>query len=181
MRKKFLVALLSFAVLLSGCFGKDDDKKDAGKKIEGFHSYETEEFRTQVPDGWETLTPQNLPNQVANNILVAFRNNVRNPLFTANAVIVKNEVAEETSPEDYAKALAEELKNSLTGYREIQIEPPFYHVEGRERPDADLKRFMQISAVREKTAYTVLGSYLTTEKEDLAKKIETVVREFEVK
>jgi len=54
-------------------------------------------------------------------------------------------------------------------------------VEGKERPDADLKRFMQISAVREKTAYSVLGSYLATEKEDLAKKIETVVRNFEVK
>jgi hypothetical protein len=202
MRKKFLVVLLSFAVFLSGCFGGSDEKKDEGKKIEGFHSYETEEFRTQVPDGWETLTAQNFPSHIAKNTLAAFRNNVRNASFTANAVIQKNEFASETSRpsrseakqlmspegesleisrEDYSKALAEKLKDSLSSYREIQIEPPFYHVEGRERPDADLKKFMQISFVREKTAYSVLSSYLATEKEDLAKKIETVVREFEVK
>lgn len=193
MKKNLLLTFIGAAVLLSGCFGSGDKEKDPEKKIEGFHSYETEEFRIQAPDDWETLTPLNFPSNIPKNTLAAFRSNLRDPSFTANIVILKNELSSEVSSADYSKALGNTLKNSLSAYREILVEKfnmvvsgketesVFSHVEGRDRPDADLKRFIQISGVNGKTAYNVLGAYPATGDEGLAKKIETVVRSFEVK
>lgn len=147
----------------------------------------------QVPDSWETLTPLNFKSNISKNTLAAFRNNLRDPSFTANIVVLKNELASEISSTDYAKALNEKLKNNLSSYKEILIEKfnvniegkesesLFTHVEGRERPEADLKRFIQVSAVKEKNAFNVLGAYLAKGDEGLAKKIETSVRSFEVK
>lgn len=193
MHKKVILFSVGAAVLLAGCFGGSSDKKEVVKKIEGFHSYETEEFRMQVPDAWETLTPLNFKSNISKNTLAAFRNNLRDPSFTANIVVLKNELASEISSTDYAKALNEKLKNNLSSYKEILIEKfnvnvegkesesLFTHVEGRERPEADLKRFIQVSAVKEKNAFNALGAYLAKGDEGLAKKIETSIRSFEVK
>lgn len=193
MKKSLALIFIGATVLLGGCLGGGDKEKDSVKKIEGFHTYETEEFRIQAPDDWETLTPLNFASNISKNTIAAFRSNLRNLSFTPNIIILKNELSSEISSADYSKALADKLKNSLSAYREILVEKfnimvsgketesIFLHAEGRERPDADLKRFMQISGVKEKAAYNVLGAYLATGDEGLAKKIETVVRSFEVK
>ncbi len=184
---------MSIALLLSGCFGSSDDKAPSEKKIEGFHVYSTEEFSIQVPDEWEVLTPVNFQSDTPKNTLTAFRSNIRSPKFTANAALVKNELSEEILGLDYAKVLRQKTADSLADYHEILTEQTklvvggnetdtiLFVADGREATDQNLKRFMQISGIKGKTAYIAIGSFLTEEGEGTAKKVETMLRNFEVK
>lgn len=185
--------VLTAALLLSGCFGSSDDKAPSEKKIEGFHVYSTEEFSIQVPDEWETLTLVNFKSDTPKNTLIAFRSNIRNPKFTANVAIVKNELSQEILGLDYAKVLRQKTADSLADFHEILTEQTklmisgketdsiLFASNGREATDQNLKRFIQISGVKGKTAYIAVGSLLVEEGEDTAKKIETMLRNFEVK
>lgn len=183
--KRVSFIFIGISLLLTGCFGSSTDTKATEKTLEGFHSYATEEIKLQIPDDWEVLTPENT--------LVAFRSNIRNPMYTVNVVIIKNELAAEIGTLDYAKILYEKVKGELTGFHEILAEEIKTHVkgsetdtlftvfEGRESPDADLKHFMQVSAVSGKKAYIATGSMLAADGEGVSKMIETMVRSFEVK
>lgn len=184
---------MAITLLLSGCFGSSDNKAPSEKKIEGFHVYSTEEFSIQVPDEWETLTSVNFSSDTPKNTLLAFRSNIRNPKFTANVAIVKNELSEEILGLDYAKVLRQKTADSLADFHEILTEPTKFMVSGketdtilfaangREATDQNLKRFMQISGTKGKTAYIAIGSMLSDEGEDTGKRIETMLRNFEVK
>lgn len=183
--KRASFAIIGISLLLTGCFGSSTDTKATEKTLEGFHSYSTEEIKLQIPNDWEVLTPKNT--------LVAFRSNIRNPMYTANVAIIRNELPAEASTLDYAKILYEKVKSELTEFHEILAEQIKTHVkgsetdtlftvfEGRESPDADLKRFMQVSAVSGKKAYIATGSMLASEDEGVSKMLETMVRSFEVK
>lgn len=185
MKKSQLVISITVVALLSGCLGGDSEPKARADIMEGFHIYETEGFLIQAPDQWEVLTEVNFESTTPKNTLVAFRNNIRNALYTANVVVVRNELPEAVEGLDYAKALVQKTARSLTSFREISNEQMkdtiFFRSEGRESPDQDLKQFMQLSAVKAKTAYVVLGSGLATEDIDTLKKIEDTVKSFEVK
>lgn len=182
MKKILLACLLILVPLLSGCFGGGDNENVIDKTVEGFHIYSTNEVSLLIPDEWEILTPVKFKSDVPKNTLMAFRNNIQNEKFTANVIIMKNELSEEgVLTADYAKTLQQKMKEELSGVNEIQVEDIFYYVEGREQPENELKKFMQISAVKGKNAYIALGAFLATDTEDTAKKIETMIRSFGVK
>ncbi|MBI2638113.1 hypothetical protein HYW83_00820 [Candidatus Peregrinibacteria bacterium] len=193
MKKMFIGITIGTSILLSGCFGSSEPKAPSEKKIEGFHVYSVEEFSLQVPDEWETLSGASLPGNTPKNTLIAFRSNVKNPRFTANVALIKNDLAQEITPLEYAKMLRQKTVDSLFDFHEIlteqakimiagqEMDTIFFIAEGREATDQDLKRFMQISAVKGKTAYVAAGSFLTEEGEGMAKKLETMMRNFEVK
>ena len=134
-----------------------------------------------------------LKSDMPKNTLVAIRNNARNPKFTANVVVLKNDLSEEVPTIDYARALREKMKSTLNSYKEISVEPKsvkvqgrevnslFIYVEGRLHPEDDLKRYMQVAAVKGKNVYVVAAAGLANEKEDVFKKLETIVKSFEVK
>lgn len=179
--------------MLSGCFGGSTKKDVVTKKIEGFHSYATEEFAIQIPDEWETLDRVDFKSDTPKNTIVSFRSNLRDPKFTPNIVIIKNELTEDVKSSDYAKALEQKLANSLTSYQQILVQEDktvvggqeqdtmFAHLEGRDSPTADLKRFFQKAGVKGKTAYVVMGACLSSAGDGAFKKIESAVRSFEVK
>lgn len=179
-------------LLLTGCFGGGDEAPSE-KTIEGFHLYQTEAFSIQVPDGWETLDGNDFGSSVPANTLAVFRNNVKNPIFVSNTAVLKNALAGEASSLDYAKALRDKLSDQLNSYREVAAEetdiivsgnetPSFFvFAEGRESPEDDLKHFFQFSGVKGSEAYVALGSLLSTENEDLHKKMETMVKSLSIK
>ncbi|MBI4994179.1 hypothetical protein HZC21_00840 [Candidatus Peregrinibacteria bacterium] len=194
--KKILIGFaVASSIILSGCFGNSDSSKPSDKKIEGFHVYATEEFEMQIPDEWEIFTPDKFASNISKNTLIAFRNNVKNEKFTANVVVIKNELMQEQeiSTSDYAKSLRQKMSQDLSSYSEILTEQPkifingkenetvFLYASGRQQPEGELKNFMQISAVKAKTAYIALGAFLENDSKEVAKKIETMIRSFEVK
>lgn len=178
-------------VLLSGCFGGGDENKTTDQAT-GFHPYETSEFRVNIPNEWEVLTPLNFTSDIPKNTVVAFRHNVKNPRFTTNGAIVKNEISQEVPSLDYAKALHQKIATDLGSYKELVAEQTeikvggkpvatlLLSIEGRETPEADLKRFIITTAVEGKNAYTMVGAFLAGD-EAVAATIETMVRSFEVK
>lgn len=181
--------------MLAGCFGNSETPTASDKRLEGFHSYSTGEFSMQIPDEWEVVTPEKFQSNIPQNTLIAFRNNVKNEKFTANVVVIKNDLLQEQeiSSLDYAKSLHQKMSQDLSGYVEIAIEQMknfldnkenetvFLYIAGREQPESEMKKFMQISAVKGKTAYIALGAALENENEDAMKKIETMVKSFEIK
>jgi len=196
--KKIFLPLVIVSFLLSGCFGASDETKPSDKKIEGFHAYSTGEFSMQIPDEWEILTPEKFQSNVPKNTLIAFRNNIKDEKFTANVVVIKNELQQEQeiSTLDYAKSLRQKVSQDLSAYGEVAVEQVkvfvggkenetvFLYVLGREQPDSELKKFIQISAVKGKTAYIAIGSMLPTENETnitLTDKIVTMIKSFELK
>lgn len=193
MKKLFLTITVVASVLLTGCFGSSESKAPSEKKIEGFHVYSVDEFSIQVADEWETLSGVNLPSNAPKNTLIAFRSNIKNPRFTANAALIKNDLAQEISTLEYAKMLRQKTIDGLFDFHEILTEQTkivvagqetdtiLFVAEGRDATDQDLKRFMQISTVKGKTAYVAVGSFLSEEGEGMAKKLETMMRNFEIK
>lgn len=196
--KKILLPLVIVSLLLSGCFGDSEEIKPSDKKIEGFHAYSTGEFSMQIPDEWEVITPEKFQSNVPKNTLIAFRNNIKDEKFTANVVVIKNElIGEQEIPTlDYAKSLRQKVSQDLSAYSEVAVEQikvfvdgkenetVFLYVLGREQPESELKKFIQVSAVKGKTAYIAIGSMLPTESETntaLTDKIVTMVKSFELK
>lgn len=189
--KKLLLAL-AIPLLLTGCFGSTATPTTTPSTT-GFTSYANDEFKLQVPNDWETLMPINFKSEVPTNTVVAFRNNIRDPKFTANVAIIKNTLSQTVATLDYAKALYQKTSDEVTSFKEILTEEmnimvagketrTILHVlEGREAPDKDSKRFFQITGVKGKTAFIAIGSMLATDTDVTAKKLEAMVRSFEVK
>ena len=195
MKKMSIISVVLASVLLSGCFGITSITGSGGsgiQAVEGYTIYDGSSFKILVPAGWEIITERDLRSSMGQNVVAAFRNNVRNPEFTANVVIVKNVLTGEAKTIDYEKALYEKIKNSLSSFKELAYDTTqvrvggtmtdtlFTDVQGREGPDRDLKRFMHLSGVAGTTAYVAAGSMLVGESVDTAKKIETMIRSFEV-
>ena len=183
-----LGGILTIALLLGGCFGSSGGAASTApeeKKIEGFHAIATDEFYIQIPDGWDALKEVDFKSGTSKNVVAAFRSNVRSPKFTSNIVIVKNELGAESQASDYGKALRQKIIGELSALKELAVEEGsstlFLSVEGRESDDADVKRFVEKSHVKGKTAYIAVGSFLASEDDGTAKKVETAVRSFEVK
>lgn len=192
--KKILFTLAVMAtILLTGCLGNSNNDTAENKQITGFKPYETEEFKIQIPEEWEVLTPAQFRKDTPPNTVIAFRGNLRNPIFTANIVILKNELTGEIASIDYAKALKQKTASELNGYKELladnykllvaknETATLYERAEGKNVDSADVKVFEYTSAVKSKTAYIVMGSMLTNEQEAVAKKIETAIKSFEVK
>ena len=189
--KKLSISLFVIPFFLSACFGGGDETQTADQTT-GFHPYATQEFRVDIANEWEVLTPLNFTSDMPKNTAVAFRSNVKNPRFTTNIAISKNEISEEVPSLDYAKALHQKIATDLGSYKEFIAEQTevkvaekpaatlFLSVEGRESPEADLKRFIITTAVKGKNAYTIVGAFLATD-EGATKTIESMVRSFEVK
>lgn len=194
MNKKILISILVGSFILTGCFGSDGSSPASqDESAAGFHSYASNEFRLDVADDWETLTPTVFKSDTPANTVIAFKNNIRNPRFTANVAVVKNTLSQSVPTTDYAKALYQKTSDELTSFKEILTEETkilvsgketktiFRIVEGRESPEKDTKRFFQITGVKGKNAFIAIGSMLATDDEATAKKLETMVRSFEVK
>ncbi|PIQ77476.1 hypothetical protein COV82_04305 [Candidatus Peregrinibacteria bacterium CG11_big_fil_rev_8_21_14_0_20_46_8] len=191
MMRRQTIAALAITLLLTGCFGGDDDSINGAPT--GMHTYATNEFRIAIPNAWEILEAHQFTSDIPPNTLIAFRNNVRNENFTANVAIIRNPLAEEISTSDYARLLVEKLKTELIGYRELQIENRtiqvgenqhntlFIYVEGRDHAASDLKQFIQISGVKEKNAYIAIGSFLADEAETTADLVGSMIRPFEMR
>lgn len=190
MRSKLFIIIASLA-LLTGCFGSTTPTTE--KAAEGFHYYATDTFRIQIPDEWEVVRPEMFKSDVPKNTLSAFRSNLRNARFTANVAVIVNDAPKDVVSLDYAKALYTKVQDVLNDAKEVSVETIKIPVngaatetlftvnEGRETSSADLKRFFSVSGVKGEKAYAAVGSMLPSEGDATAKKLETIVRSFEVK
>ncbi|PJC36911.1 hypothetical protein CO046_03025 [Candidatus Peregrinibacteria bacterium CG_4_9_14_0_2_um_filter_53_11] len=166
--------ILLLVLSLSGCFGGGDSAETPAP--DGYTFFENEEFQIALPTEWEILDPGMLSSSVEPTTVLVARSNLRDPIFTANIVILKNpldpspEGQAQISARDYAGALRSKLKDTLSNYRELtaeevtvpvgdtQVPTLFTQVEGRPASETDIKNYTHLSVVVGDYAYIVVGA-----------------------
>lgn len=192
MKKIIFCSLVLSSILLSGCFGGEENNGER-KTLEGFRWFETSDVAIQIPNEWIVLTSAKLPQGLPKNTLAAFRSNIPGKKFTANISVTQNNIPQAVATMDYAAAMKEGTLKHLISSKEIRTDDVYVSIsgertatvfilaEGRERADADLKNFMQMVAVDGKTGYVVTGAYAADEAEETVEKMEKAVKSFLVR
>ena len=144
--------------------------------------YEANEFSIVYPQDWEVLDDRAFTTLVPHQTVVAFRNNIRNEIFTANVNISRASIETEVSAEDFAKSTMAKVRNALLDVQEL---PSERHREGviiefqaRKSPVEPAIRFKSLTVVSNKSAYTITGAYLPTEEETVVNKIDRMLESF---
>ncbi len=191
--KKFLqIALISvFTLTLSGCFGSSDEvTPDTSTETT---TYQNSILSIVIPKDWEIIEEKDFSSRVQGNTVIAFRNNIKNDVFTANINVVTNESLSNKSSAEHAKEIINSEKTTLFDYKELireTISPnnagnidktEFIVFEARNTADQDLLRYVQTFLVKDEKVYIVTGSYRATEDEKTVQLVQQAVKNFELK
>ncbi len=172
---------------LTACGEKDIDEittAEPGEKI-----YSTTDFSIIYPQDWEVLERETFPTLVPHQTIVAFRNNIRDEIFTANLNVSRAQLERKISAEDFAKSTMAKIRTTLLDVREFPItyrEVPnadqekgvIIEFQGRKSPAEPILQFKSLNIVSNTYAYTITGAYLPTEDESVVIKLERMLDSF---
>lgn len=183
-------ALLTLTLTLSGCFGSGVVTSGPAT---GYHTYGIDDISLNIPDEWEVITAAEFTSGVPAQTVIAFRSNIKNPIFTANVTVAKTPVNETTQTLDYAKSLKHRIETSLVSYSDVAsegvalsaggtpVDTIMIKSQGAERPQSDLKYFVHIPVIRNGFVYTIVGTTLANADDAEKEKIEIIAKSFSVK
>lgn len=175
-----IIGLLLTVTILTAC-GKEDGNGEliAGP---GESIYSTNEFSIIYPQDWEILEQETFPSLVPHQTVTAFRNNIRNEIFTANVNISKTEIERGIDVEDFAKSTMARVRAALLDVQELPMEEygegVLIEFQARKSPVEPLIRFKSLSTVSNQTAYTITGAYLPTEEDGVVIKVDRMLESF---
>ena len=191
---------LASMVFLAGCFGGDEEvveEENTESEIEAQdtsgNNFEGPDFTIFAPEEWEVIKKEDFTSDVPAGTVVVFRNNVKNDQFTANANITKNTIPGTITSGDYAKQAISNLKASMFNFKEIKRESTVINVdgkgvstiylafEGKRKENENTVQFLQKYAVKGHIGYIITGAFLGSEEELVVKKVDAMVRSFEVR
>lgn len=189
MIKKFIPLLISTA-LLTGCFGSGttNDTATAGKKL-----YQTENFSISVPQDWEVIEQNSLNSNVSGDTVVAFRNNIKNEIFTANLAISVSSAPSDLTSIDMAKQGKANAKASLISFEEIldedhvvlssnnNIPTLITNFKGKQKAESSPINFEQLHVINNGAQYTLTGASYTEDDESVVKLIDEMIKSFSLK
>lgn len=190
MSRKFLIALLLFIISTTACGGGGKEPELPDPR---FSTFDVAEFSLVYPKEWEVISEKDFTAEVPSGTVVAFRSNIRKPLFTPNVTVTKQVLPKEIPSIEFAKSLIQTHRDSLKNFKEISREELaikvgdqefptlFVSFEGKEQEDADLKRFLQFSGVKRNTAYIVTGAFLPEEDPSIGEAILHMEKSFSIK
>lgn len=193
MKFKTLTILgLTSSLLFSACGGDSKDPEQIKKEAEaaGKIIYENEEFSIQLPKDWEVIEKNSYPSNVPAEIIVAFRSNIKNEIFTANLNIAKKELQEkEMTVRDFAKGSLAVTKNSLMNFNLIaedegeigDIKTYILEFEGKKTSSEAIIHFKQLYIANNGLIYTLTTSYLPTEDESVVNALQEMLDSFSLK
>lgn len=185
--KKALSLLALTTLFLTNCSGSANEEaaQEQGKTL-----YSGEGFEISVPQDWEVLERDDFTANVPAETQVAFRNNEKSEIFTANVNVTKNILNEEVSSIDFAKSSVAKISQSLLSFEKVReedyafadgdeaINTLWIEFQGKESATSDLIRFKQLFVVKNKAAYTITGAMLPTEQESIVKQIDEMLNSF---
>lgn len=195
MKAKIFLGAIITALTLAAC-GSDESDESATVENPSQASksnYETNEFKISYPTQWEVIDSTSYTSNVPPEILVAFRNNIKNEVFTANLNISKNELNENINSLDFAKSSMAKAKSTLVSFEEINtenysieyggeaIETLITEFQGKKTASEPVVRFKRLSLVWGNQAFTVSGAYLPGEDEAVIQAIDDMLRSFALK
>lgn len=189
--KKTLIILATITLFLASC-GSDIPDPNQDKAGKGYIAFESSDITLQYPEEWDAIAQKDFTSEIPEGTLAAFRSPKKDTQFVPNIGILKNDLPREISSLDYAKGLIQKHASNLLNYKEIsrrEIDisvgdksfPSLFVVfEGKEKEEAEIKEFVQISAVKKKTAFIATGAYLKTDAESMREAVENAIKSFKV-
>lgn len=195
MKTFFKLVLFSLVTLtFSACLGIGEDTDTAPVESSNESTtYQNSELSIAIPKDWEIIESKDFSDRVASNTVIAFRNNMKNDIFTANINIITNERLSDKSSSDHAKEIINSEKATITEYKELvretvslknagnTDETEFIIFEGKNSADQDLTRYAQVFLAKGDKVYIVTGSYRPTEEEKTTQLIQQSLKSFELK
>lgn len=194
MKSKIFLGAIIVALTLTACGSDETDDGTIKNPSEASKSnYETNEFKISYPSDWEVIDSTNYTSNVPPQIMVAFRSNIKNEVFTANLNISKNDLNEDISSMDFAKSSMAKAKSTLVSFEEISnenysvelngepVETLITEFQGKKIASDPTVRFKRLSLVKGNQAFTVSGAYLPSEDEGVINAIDEMLRSFVLK
>jgi len=187
MLKKLSITLLIFPFILTGCLGTEDSQQEltTGKEI-----YQSNTYSIIYPTDWEVIDSSGFTSNVPNQTQIAFRNNIKSNIFTANLNISTTQITTGLSAEDFAKSNLKNAKNSLLDFQELNNinsivfyggnEHEAYTLEfsGRKSAVESVIHFKQLYTVRDNIGYIVTAAHLPDEDETIVKELDEMLNSF---
>lgn len=204
-KSKFKIVLsvvLTSLFLLSGCGDADDnnsltsaDTNTATTDLEkqGKVLYQGVDFTIAIPEQWEVITKEDMTANFPQEVVVAFRNNVKNEIFTANITIAIQDIPEQISADDFGKNSVKKQKEYILDFKDLRsskqdlvykdetISTYFIQSEGKKSGADPLVKFAQLFIVNELKAYTITAAYLPNEDENVVNAINEMINSVALK
>lgn len=192
MSKKFLLSTLLVTTMFFAACGSGGSDTDTDP-VQGKNVYSATEFQLLVPESWEIIEKGDFTSSVPSGTMVAFRNNVKNEIFTANVSITQNDLEKGMTSADLATSSLSKAKVSLVGYvkGELQefevnkgdekVKGELVHFQGRKSASEPVVQFDQLYVVDGNTAFVLTAAYLATEDESVVKTAGEMLNSFALK
>lgn len=191
-KKLFIISLLSSALIFSACGSDEESSTVTGEDTATADkiTYTADDFELNIPSDWEILEKDSFTSNVPTDTVVAFRNNIKNEVFTANLNINATELAEEITAQDYAKSTLQKTKNSLIDFEEINSSEhtlaedlPGYilEFEGKQSASQAAIRFKQLYIIIDNKGYIITAAYLAEEEQSVVKSLDEMLDSFAIK
>ncbi len=182
-KKTFATLLIMlFAAVLAGC--GDESDPTANLKL-----YEGGEFTININPNWKIITQSDFYAEIPKETVVAFTSPEAYDGFFINVNVVKEELTQEASSIDYARANINLSGQNLTDYEKIQEaqidlggQPAMVHIfQARLNPTEKLIRFIQLYVTKGKTGYIISGGMLPTTPKEIRDEVGAVVTSFRLR
>ncbi len=192
-----IIFLLSLTIFMfGGCFnfgGSTTPQVSTNDKMLVINNANYD-FNITIPREWDIIEKKDYTKDVPAETVLVFRNNLKNEDYTASVVINQITFQNVRDSLEAAKYVLNKQKTSLYDYKEIrerelrkikigsqQFDTYIAYFQGREKTDSQLINFIQITASRGNSGYTVTGSLSTKENANNSKIVEDIVKSFSLK
>jgi len=160
-------------VVGTGCFGggnKDKSNGDLSRNVVNFLRYTDNDFTLVVPEEWDTITQ--FTSGYPSGTVVAFRNNLKEEIFTSNMSVTIETADPSISSQDFALEKKDLLREQMIDFQlidqtahsiSISGQPTSTYIHtfvGKNDPTSDLIEFKQVYASKDGKGYTATGAYL---------------------
>ncbi len=193
MNKKLLVTIcVAISLGFTACGSSDSTESNSTATV-GKVVYAGSDFQLLTPQDWEKLEKADFTAAVSSDIVVAFRNNVKSDLFTANVSISKTVLDKEMTSAYLAASTLSKAKVKLVGFAQgdeseidvnkgtEKVKAKLVHFSGRKSASDPVVQFDELFVVDGDTLFLLTGAYLATEDESVVKQVGEMLNSFALK
>lgn len=176
--------LLSATAFLSACGGGGGQQAAQGLK-----AYDGGEFTINIDPSWKIINQSDFYSEIPKETVVAFTTPEAYDGFYINVNIIKENLSQEVTALDYARANINLSARNLTDYEKIQEAkinlggtPTLVHIfQARLNPAEKLVRFAQLYVTKGQSGYIVTGGMLPDTPKEIRDQVGAVVTSFRLK
>lgn len=194
MKKLLTILLITLSLLfISGCGGDESKTSEIFDSSEldatEFKLYASQEFTIKYPINWIIKT--DFDKSFPNTTVTSFTDSSRDG-FKPNINIDKRKITSGTDSISFGNELLKKHESDLIDFKKIAQQNISFKVagnkqdsiisvfEGKNNSEGEKYKFIQTYAIKGEYAYTITGTMLTSETDDITSKITTSLKTLEL-